>query len=76
MKCAGYAQNNSNKLIQAFLFKLKELYDIGKVSKKEMFGRDRELFKYVGQAHFRQMEPAIGLNGAQDQFFSKLHRRQ
>ena len=40
-KWAGYPGNNPNKLSLKCLFKLKELYDIGKINKKRKVGAER-----------------------------------
>ncbi len=40
-KWAGYPGNNPNKLSSPCLLKLKELYDIGKVNKKQKVGAER-----------------------------------
>ena len=40
-KWAGYPGNNPNKLSQECLVKLKELYDVGKVNKKQKVGAER-----------------------------------
>ena len=40
-KWAGYPGNNPNKLSLPCLIKLKELYDIGKVNKKQKVGAER-----------------------------------
>ena len=41
LKWAGYPGNSPNMLTQACLSKLKEVYDIGKVNKKQKVGAER-----------------------------------